>query len=391
MGFLVKMCPFVGILTLLALTISASDVEFHSSLASFSQNLFSELYKEHGHENIIYSPFSIQSCLAMTRMGAAGETAAEMDRGLAFTGQTAESVANSYHTLLAKYEDGKTLKVANKVYVMEHNQLQDDFRETLAQNFFSSPEKVDFEHSQDAAKTINTWVESKTDNKIKNLISPSLLGADTRLVLVSAIHFKGMWQIPFPMEFTEDLAFYLNETNCVKVPTMTTEGLFEQVVLKDLQSHLVRMRYKNSDLSMVIILPDSRTGLKDLEVKLRNVSLPSFKTQLTLSKLEITMPKFQAEFQMELKETLMKMGMKEMFGRADFSKMIKESEPLYISSVVHKTFISVNEVGTEAAGATGLVATSRSLPRYYTVDHPFYYAVVNEDFVPLFQGTIVHF
>ncbi|XP_075167858.1 antitrypsin-like [Haematobia irritans] len=388
-----KTTLMAGMIVLLLATFAcaANEAEFHIGLGTFSQNLFHELYNSYSTENIVYSPFSIQSCLAMMRMGAAGDTAKEMDKGLSFTGQTPENIANNYNHLLAKYETGTLLKVANKVYIMEHNELQDSFSKILTDKFFSTPEKVDFEHANDAAKTINTWVETKTNNKINNFIKPSALGADTRLVLVSAIYFKGVWEIPFPQDYTEDREFFLDESKNVKVPTMTTEGAFEHAAITDIESHAVRMRYKNSDLSMIIILPDSRTGLNSMNDKLQNFSLQSLKSLFKTKKVEITMPKFQVEFEIELKDTLTKMGMKEMFNRADFSKAIKESEPLYITSAIHKTFISVNEVGTEATGVTGIVATSRSLPHFFTVDHPFYYAIVNDDFVPLFQGTIVHF
>lgn len=283
-----------------------TDAEFNTSLGSFSQRFFSELFKTNPSKNIIYSPFSIQSCLAMTRMGAAGNTAVEMDQGLGFTGQSPESVARNYHSLLAKYENGTMLKIANKVYVMENHELQDGFSESLVQNFNSKPENINFEKTGEAANLINAWVESKTNDKIKNVISPDTLGADTRLVLVSAIHFKGEWDEKFPEVYTSDREFYTDEKNFVMVPTMVSEGSFYYAELDDLDSTAVGMTYKDSDLLMLIILPNSRTGLGALEEKLRSLPLTTLKSKFAKkrNKIEIFLPKFQAEFQIELKEPL---------------------------------------------------------------------------------------
>ncbi|XP_061390379.1 alaserpin-like [Musca vetustissima] len=395
MGLNVKISRVLSTTALLLLTVysvtCAGDVEFKSSLRGFSQQLFSELFKTNSQTNIIYSPFSIHSCLAMTRMGANGQTATEMDQGLKFTGQKPEDIAENYHTLLAKYEDGKMLKIANKVYVKEHTLLQDDFKNALTEKFFSSPEFVDFEHTKEAADLINKWVESKTDNKIHNLISPSVLGIDTHLVLVSAIHFKGEWRTHFDEEYTSDQDFFVDDKTSVKVPMMVAEDYFDYAELMDLDCSVVRMPYKNSDLSMIILLPNAKTGLNSLEEKLRTVSLKSLQSRLSKQHVEVLMPKFEAEFEINLLEPLMNMGMKQMFGRADFTKMKKSPEPLYISSAVHKAFISVTEYGTEASGATSIVATARSLPAFFTANHPFYYAIINEDFIPIFQGTVVKF
>ncbi|XP_005177806.1 antitrypsin [Musca domestica] len=385
------LCTFATLLVAVNSVKSAGDVEFKTSLDSFSQQLFGELFKTNSQKNIIYSPFSIHSCLAMTRMGAGGETATEMDQGLKFNGQTPESVAENYHTLLAKYEDGKMLKIANKVYVKQHTVLEDVFQKTLEEKFYSKPEYVDFERANEAADSINKWVESKTDNKIHNMVSPASLGIDTFLVLVSAIHFKGEWKTKFDVEYTSDQDFFINDSESVKVPMMVTEDYFEYADLQDLDCSVVRLPYKDSDISMLIVLPNSKTGLTSLEEKLRTVSLKSLKPHLSKDHVEVSMPKFEAEFEINLSEPLMNMGMKQMFGRADFTKMKKSPEPLYISSAVHKAFISVTEYGTEASGATSIVANSRSLPIFFTANHPFYYAIINEDFIPIFQGTVVNF
>lgn len=130
-------------------------------------------------------------------MGAAGKTAVKMDRGIDFTEQCKESMVNNYHKLLTKYNDGKSVIVANNVYVMKIYDLQDNFLKALSENFLSVPKNMDFVNANEAAKSINNWVESNTDSKIKNLILPNTLSHDTRLTFVSAIHFKREWAIMF--------------------------------------------------------------------------------------------------------------------------------------------------------------------------------------------------
>lgn len=275
-----------------------------NSLVPFSQNLFSEIYKLNRNENIIFSSFSIESCLAMVRMGAAGKTAAEMDQCLNFTRQTADSVADNYHNLLAKYEKEQTVIVANKVYVKENYELQDNFHKVLSEKFLSAPENIDFTKANQAAEYINNWVEAKTNNKIKDFVTPNILSPNTRMALVSTIHFKGEWRTQFPEENTSDMDFYIDENHSIKVPTMYHTYFPDYAHLDDLTSQALRLQYKNSDLSMLIILPKARTGLNSLVEKLQNVPLQSLKSQFRRKHVRLFLPKFEAEFYVDLKQPL---------------------------------------------------------------------------------------
>ncbi|XP_075167859.1 uncharacterized protein LOC142240026 [Haematobia irritans] len=363
-------------------TSDMANVEFSNSLETFGVKLFSELAKENPKKNIVFSPFSIQTCVAMARMGAAGETAAEMDKGFGYTATSEDALADNYHSILATYEDSKILKIANKIYIMKNYEIQEKFNELLTKKFFSTAENINFAESQKSAQAINGWVESKTNNLIKDLVSPDSLNQDTRLVLLNAIHFKGDWVHPFPEHGTREKDFYLDETNTVKVQMMHISENFRYGEFPELDATALEMPYKDSDLSMLVILPNSRTGLAALEEKLKTISLQELTSKMYSTKVIVDMPKFKAEFEVELKDVLKNLGMGNMFSdNADFSKMLKSPEPLKVSKVIHKAFIEVNEKGTEAAAATGMsVRKKRSLvdmsePKDFICDHPYVYYI----------------
>ncbi|XP_075167856.1 uncharacterized protein LOC142240023 [Haematobia irritans] len=379
---------------LLALTSSspiASDPHFHNSLEVFNSNLFSEIYKEYGSKNLIFSPFSIQTCVTMASVGAAGKTATDMEQGLGFAGQSSESVAENFHSILNKYVNSNILQMANKFYIMDGYKVKDHFNEVLTNKFFSSAENINFRDSDKATDIINNWVKSKTDNAIEDLIKPNVINGDTRMFLLSAIHFQGMWKKPFSRENTKELDFYTSESTTVKVPMMYKRGRASYGWYQDLEASAVRLPYADSDLSMLIVLPDSLTGLAALMQKMKTIPLDSLtKNMRTTSRsVHIYLPKFKAELDIQLNEVLEKMGMKSMFHDADFSNMLDSPEHIAVGKVLHKAVIEVNEEGTKAAAGTALEAVAYSSPTIFNANHPFYYAIINEDSVPLFEGTYV--
>lgn len=285
-----------------------TDKKFTDSLESFGVKLFTEIAKSNPKKNIVFSPFSIQTCMAMARMGAGGETASEMDQSMGLTAVSEEELADKYFSILSQYENSNLLKIANKIYIKKNYEIQDKFNELLTTKFFSSAENIDFNDKVIAAKTMNNWVESKTNNLIKDLIPADSLDRDTRLVLMNAIHFKGEWVHAFPARSTQEADFYVDETNTVKVQMMYTTANFRYGDFPELDATALEMPYKNSDLSMLVILPNSRTGLVALEEKLKNTSLQDLTSRMNSYKVVVRMPKFKAEFSIELKRVLEKVS-----------------------------------------------------------------------------------
>lgn len=274
--------------------------EFARRLALFSINVYGKLTALKSGENVVFSPFSIQTCAAMARVGAEGETAAQLDHGLGLASSDAEQIAQSFHQVLADYQDSQILRIANKIFVMDGYPLRQEFDQLLTKQFLSAAQSVNFANSKQAAATINGWVEQRTNNLIKDLVPASALDANSRLVLVNAIHFKGTWQHQFPKHATRPETFYLNGERGVQVPMMNVKERFRYADLPALDAAALELPYKDSDLSMLIILPNSKTGLPALEEKLRGTTLSQITQALHRTQVVVKLPKFKAEFQVEL-------------------------------------------------------------------------------------------
>ncbi|KAI8037278.1 hypothetical protein M5D96_010029 [Drosophila gunungcola] len=404
-----KLCP-CWLLPLLCLALSlsplvrSSDVtmadaahqEFARRLALFSINVYEQLSAQKSGQNVVFSPFSIQTCAAMARLGAEGETATQLDNGLGLASSDAGQIAQSFHQVLAAYQDSQVLRIANKIFVMEGYPLRQEFDQLLTKQFLSGAQSVNFAKSAEAAATINGWVEQRTNHLIKDLVPASALDANSRLVLVNAIHFKGTWQHQFPKHATRPDTFHLDAARSVQVPMMSLKERFRYAELPALDASALELPYKDSDLSMLIVLPNSRTGLSALEEKLRATPLSQITQALHKTQVIVKLPKFKAEFQVELTDVFRQLGMSKMFSdQAEFGKMLQSPEPLKVSAIIHKAFIDVNEEGTEAAAATGMVMrnkraiTSLEEPAEFLADHPFTYALVHEEDLPLFWGSVV--
>lgn len=238
----------------------------------------------------------------MARLGASGETAAELDRGLGLVSNDAGEIAKSFNEVLAAYENSSILRIANKIYIMKGYELRDEFSSLLTKQFLSAAEHVDFAKNVEAAGLINSWVEQRTNNLIKDLVPASALDSDSRLVLVNAIHFKGNWVHPFPEHATRNERFHLNEVDGIDVPMMNLKERFRYADLPNLDASALELPYENSDLSMLIVLPKSKTGLLQLEEKLRTTPLAQITEQLQSTQVLVKLPKFKSEFEVELTE-----------------------------------------------------------------------------------------
>ncbi|XP_062134413.1 uncharacterized protein LOC133844443 isoform X3 [Drosophila sulfurigaster albostrigata] len=335
---------------------SNNVAEFSRRLATFSINVYNKLITQKPNQNIIFSPFSIQTCAAMARLGAVGETAAQLDRGLGLISNNEAQIAESFHKVLADYENSSILHIANKIYIMTGFELKDEFSSLISKQFLSAVEPVDFAKNVEAAGQINSWVEQRTNNLIKDLVPPSALDKDSRLVLINAIHFKGNWVHQFPERDTRNEPFHLNDADSIEVPMMNLKKRFRYANLGDLDATALELPYKDSDLSMLIVLPNSKTGLSQLEEKLRSTPLSEITGALYSTEVIVKLPKFKSELEVELSETFKQLGMTHLFSNeADFSKMLQSPEELKVSKIIHKAFIDVNEKGTEAAAATGVL------------------------------------
>lgn len=258
------------------------------------------------------SPLSVASALALLSQGAEGSTFAELCKGLHLSTDKS-SVANQFHAyygLLEKSVGKSTLSIANHIYVQHGYEINKQFHEVAVKKFLSGIESLNFAESAKSAGAINKFVEEKTKEKIKDLIKPDMLNALTRVVLVNAIYFKGNWEHQFDKDRTFKGNFFVNDNDKVTVDFMATKKRFNYAILDDLDAAALEMKYADSNFSFVIVLPNSRNGLPALEGKLRNYDLAQITNKMHKQEVEVFIPKFKVEFEIDLGDALKKVRTK---------------------------------------------------------------------------------
>jgi serpin B len=396
---------FAGLPFFTAIPLLAADSGF---AANATNEVGLDLYRKlaAGDSNLCLSPYSIENALAMTFAGADGKTREEMARVLHLSNGN-ESLHSSFAALQRQLQEMSdksakavaessefsrpkepiTLSVANRLFA----QRGYDFRETflaLVKEHYSAPlELVDFTtNASGATQQINAWVLQQTHQRIRDLIPPDALKSSTRLVLTNAIYFKAPWANPFSENATKPQPFHVRGRETANVPTMHDHEFFCGYAKRD-GFTAVSIPYVDSDLQFLVLLPDQVRGLPALEKKVTGAMLTRC-AKLQGRDLDLYLPKFKFEPPtLNLGSTLQTLGMKTAFdqppGSANFDRMAtrKPSDYLAISEVFHKTFIAVDEQGTEAAAATAVVAVyaasvlNAPKPLEVKIDRPFFYAI----------------
>lgn len=362
----------------------------------FALDLYNQLKMTDG--NLFFSPFSIFTALAMTWAGARENTAVQMAETLHFTEKPAQfhrAIGDLISQLNAvQKETDVELSIANAIWAQKGYQFLDEFFRIVQQSYQADLKQVDFSSAAESARqAINAWVEQQTNEKIKDLLPPKVLNALTRLVLVNAIYFKGFWDNQFKSRDTREMEFWLLTEVAVKVPMMHQEHQFGYWENDWLQ--IMEMPYKEESLSLIVLLPKEKTGITDLEQKLNFENMMAWQSRLRKRKVIVFFPKFKIESEFSLGQTLALMGMPDAFDPelADFSAMVGQKE-LYISAVIHKAFLEVNEEGSEAAAATGVVVGVTSIapsPPIFKADHPFVFFIRdNKSQSILFLGRVLN-
>jgi len=363
---------------------------------AFAVALYGQLRNQSG--NLFFSPASVSTALAMTYAGARGDTASQMAKALHFT-LPPERLHPAMGALLADFNsahNGYQLRVANALWAQRDYPILDSFLKLNKANYGAGFNQVDFKGATEAARsTINHWVAQKTENKINDLIQPGALNAETRLVLTDAIYFKGDWQRHFERGATKEEDFHLSPTQRIRVPLMNRQSGFNYFDGGRFQA--LELPYVSGELSMIVLLPRELDGLPDMERSLTPTNMRQWLSQLRpFSKVIVAFPRFKMTQQFGLGGTLAKMGMPKAFERdADFSGMSNERD-FFISAVIHKAFIDVNEEGTEAAAATSVVMVGAvahlpdpTPPVVFRADHPFIFVIRdNRSGSILFMGRV---
>ena len=374
--------------------VSETDVEvIVGGNTAFAFDLYRKLREDEG--NLFFSPYSISTALAMTYAGARGNTESQMAQTLHFSldqEQLHPAFASLESRLKAVQERGNIkLAVAHSLWPQIDYAFLEGFISLVKENYGVLISPVNYAQTEAARKKINTWVEKKTEDKIKDLIPPGLIDALTTLVLVNAIYFKGNWARQFDPSLTKGATFWMRPAEGIEVPMMTQQQDFRYAESESVQ--VLELPYVGGDLSMFVVLPRKVDGLAELENALTAENLEKWTSDLWEREVFVALPVFKMSGKFMLGGTLASMGMTDAFGsNADFSGM-DGSKSLFISEVIHQAFIDVNEEGTEAAAATAVVM-ARSIPPpvpTFRADHPFVFLIRDNNTASiLFLGRVVN-
>jgi serpin B len=347
--------------------------------SDFAFELYHELRETKG--NLFFSPYSISTALALTYAGARNDTEKQMAEALHFDLRQKmfhRAFGKLQKQLNAQGEKGDyQLSVANALWLQKDYELLKTFIGLNKTHYDAGLNRVNFKTQvEKARKTINDWVEKKTNQKIKNLIPAGTLDALTRLVLTNAVYFKGDWASQFEPKDTEEADFYVSSKEKVKADLMYKKADFKYAETDSLQ--ILELPYKGDDLSMVVLLPKRNYDITTLEQSLTTENLSEWLKILHSREVIVHLPKFKLTSRFELAGVLGKMGMPDAFSpRADFSGMTGNKD-LFIAAVLHKAYVDVNEEGTEAAAATGVVMKLTAMPApppVFRADHPFVFMI----------------
>lgn len=348
----------------------------------FASSLFGTLASSR-QGNFVASPFSVHSAMSMVAAGAAGETESQMVRTLGLpmekTARSTALVALRDRMEAAGASGDVTLEVANRVWVQKSYRLLPAFGRGVELVFAAGFAEADFaDRAETTRQEINGWVESRTRNRIRNLVPAGLLSPATRMVLVNAVYFHGAWQTPFPEDRTEAAPFLVAPGRSVRADLMQAHldriGYREEPGLQ-----VCELPYRGRNLSMVVLLP-AAGKLGELEARIATEGFDAVCGAVAPQTVDVALPRFKIEAQFGLNDPLAALGMRDAFdpGKADFSGMTGTRD-LFVSVVLHKAFIEVNEKGTEAAAATaavlGLSAAMPSKPVEFRANRPFLFAL----------------
>ena len=350
----------------------------------FAMDLYAEIKNDPSHagKNIFFSPFSISTALAMIYAGAKGNTKLQMGNVLNLDG--VRRVNDGFRQLCHALDDpahAYTLNVANALFRCETYPFRQAYLDLVSRSYHSLLKSMDFAGAPEVSRRyINKWVADKTNNKILNLLDFGSVDVSTMVVVVNAIYFKGLWESPFDTFDTFSAPFYTSSSDSVDVDMMNKYmAPYFYANLPHLDCQIIELPYAGGDVSMYILLPNAVDGLAALEDRLTVATLKDAISSMRQKDLDVTLPKFKLTQKLDLSAFLKSMGMVDVFDAsvADLSGIDSVPGSLSISAIVHKAYVDVNEDGTEAAAATGIMVGA-GMPLdtvYFNADHPFLFFI----------------
>lgn len=367
--------PLPGDPVPIELTLKQKEVV--DSANKFAFDIFKPLIGEtKGSENLMISPFSITSALSMVLNGAAGETFDAVRHTLRYDDRTIEEVNETYLRLMKEMvpvDPRVVMEIANSVWVEKRLTVKQPYIDALKTWYQAEARNIDVT-DPGAVDIVNNWIEDKTHDKIQDMLD--YLSPDLAMLLINAIYFNGKWRYQFDAEETQNRPFYITPGESVQVPMMYQEENF--AVTGTENATLVELPYGQGNYSMVVMLPDEGVPLTEAAATLNSEDWAEWMHQLSYgtTEVQLSLPKFEYEYKRELKDDLVALGMGIAFsGAADFSNITDQG--IFISRVIHQTYIKTDEEGTEAAAATVVEFEFTSMPstKVVNVNRPFLYFI----------------
>ncbi len=367
--------------------------EIEISSSEFNTNLFKESFKVSDNKNVVVSPLSVKMALSMAAQGADGQTVEEMNRVIGL-----DETSNEYFRRLIEdvvKDSDVTINIANSVWLRQGLEFNFAYLDILNSYYMAQASTLNFKDLSSKDK-INNWVKEKTNGKIEEIVEE--IKPQDIAFLINAIYFNANWSTPFEEEYTQQKDFTLLNNSKVKAQLMTRTASFQYQENDQFQA--VELPYgEEGRYVMRVYLPNESQKFEDFVNSITGKDLEEWGNGFSSMRGTLQLPKFKTEYSSSLKDMLISMGIKKAFdsGSADFSKMITtKGENVYISEVMHKTYIDVNEKGTEAAAVTNIGMSMTSAPSLeetfeMIVDRPFVFTIDDkESREALFIGAIIN-
>lgn len=344
-------------------------------------------------KNTMISPMSVSLALAMLYNGTDQATKTQMEAMLHKSGLTADDINQNYKDLvsaLASHDPKVELNIANAIFYKNTFPIKPDFATTNQNYYQAEVAGLDFTKTTETLKTVNGWVNSKTKGKIDKIIDS--VNPDDIMYILNAIYFNGEWTYSFDKGKTSDQSFTREDNLVVQTSTMNIENSFNYY--NDSNFEMLEMPYGSGKFSMVVLLPKTGNKTNDIISSLSTDNLTNWFSKLSESKKNVFMPKFEFKFDKSLISNLEALGMIDAFNasKANLSG-ISEAAQIYVSEVMHKSYIRVDEKGTEAAAVTGItvgVTTAGPDTSVFRADHPFVFLIREKDTNSiLFIGKVI--
>ncbi|KAM4742353.1 neuroserpin isoform 1-T2 [Anableps anableps] len=365
----------------------AADIP-EDTISEFSVRLYHRLQAAGGQENIIFSPLSVAVALGMVELGARGASLEEIREAVGFSHLLPGvefSLLQNLTEALSDDDSHYVIRFANSLFLQEGISFNPEFLHLMKKYFQAEVETVDFSKSSVVAEQINKWVENHTESKIHSLLSAEDFSNFTRLTLVNALYFRGSWKNQFRPENTRTFSFSRDDGSEVQTLMMYQQGNFYYGEFSDGSQEaggvyqVLEMPYEGEDMSMMIVLPRQEVPLASLEPIIKAPLLEEWANNVKRQKVEVYLPRFKVEQEINLKTTLQDLGITKIFTTdADLSAMT-DGKDLYIGKAVQKAYLEVTEEGSEGAVGSGIIALTKTLVLYPQVmaDHPFFFVIRN--------------